>query len=387
MTVGSLGADRNWPVHRIVYGVLLGLATIALPVLVYSGVRALLDSRDGEVIDPVLDPALPGYRALVAPSPTLLAVHTDPSGELVGVALLAMAGEDTVGGASLLIPPATVASIPDLGDFTLRFIQAENGIESTHSLAEWILGIGIDEVAELDHDLWSQLIEPLGGLTLVNPDSLSGPDGLVFEAGEITLAPDEVGPYLAWLGPDENPLNRLLRQELVWRAWFEALRDAPDAAEFPGEQDRGLARFVPAIAAGSPRLMALPVMPVEIADGDPQFLPDDDAIAALVPEVVPFPAGARPGERPLVRLLDASGRSEVLAPAARQVALGGGQVVIIGNAEEFGAETTEVLISDEDFRPVAESVLEQLGVGSVQVIDYIEESVDVIVLIGLDYQA
>lgn len=385
--MGSLGADRNWPVHRIVYGVLLGLATIALPVLVYSGVRALLDSRDGEVIDPVLDPALPGYRALVAPSPTLLAVHTDPSGELVGVALLAMAGEDTVGGASLLIPPATVASIPDLGDFTLRFIQAENGIESTHSLAEWILGIGIDEVAELDHDLWSQLIEPLGGLTLVNPDSLSGPDGLVFEAGEITLAPDEVGPYLAWLGPDENPLNRLLRQELVWRAWFEALRDAPDAAEFPGEQDRGLARFVPAIAAGSPRLMALPVMPVEIADGDPQFLPDDDAIAALVSEVVPFPAGARPGERPLVRLLDASGRSEVLAPAARQVALGGGQVVIIGNAEEFGAETTEVLISDEDFRPVAESVLEQLGVGSVQVIDYIEESVDVIVLIGLDYQA
>lgn len=388
MTAGSLAPERIRSVHRIVHGVLLALAAIALPILTYTGVQALLDSRDGEVIDPILDPALPGYQALVAPSPTLLVVHTDTDGRLVGVAMLAMAGEEAEGGAVLLIPPATLATVPEFGAFTLEYIQNLNGVDTTRSLSEWILGIGVDDVVPVDHDTWAELVEPLGGLTLSNPDPLSGPDGVVFPAGEITLAPDQVGPYLAWLGPGENPLNRLLRQELVWQSWLDAVGEDGSAVVFPGEQDRGLARFVPAIASAAHRVAALPVTPAEVAEGEaPMFLPDDEAVAALVPELVPFPAGALPGQRPLVRLLDASGRFDALASAAREVALGGGQVVMIGNAEQFGATATEVLIADQAFRPIAESVAEQLGVGSVQVIDYIDDSVDVIVLIGLDYSS
>ena len=94
----------------------------------------------------------------------------------------------------LLIPPATLATVPEFGAFTLEYVQNLNGIDTTRSLSEWILGIGVDDVVSVDHETWSELVEPLGGLTLSNPDPLSGADGVVFPAGEITLAPDQVGP-------------------------------------------------------------------------------------------------------------------------------------------------------------------------------------------------
>jgi hypothetical protein len=376
-------------VHLVIYAALLSVAVIAVPILSYVGVRTLLDSRDGEVIDPILDPALPGYQALVSPSPTLAVLHTSDDGSLVGVAVLALSGEDVDGGSVLLVPPATIAAVPEFGDLTLEYVQSLNGTDTTFSLIEWILGLGIDDVVVLGHGTWAELVEPLGGLTLTNPDDLTGPDGAVrFPAGTLALAPDEVGPFLETLEAGENPLNRLLRQELVWSAWLKALADDPDAGRFGGEQDRGLARFVPTISAGQRRIVQLPVTapPTEPGAADPVvFVPDDEAIAELIPQVVPFPAGARPGDRPLVRVLDGSGRQAVIAPAVRQVAVGGGQVVMIGNADAFGVAETQLLVADEALVPFARSVAEALGVGSVQVVDYIDENAELIVVLGDDY--
>ena len=378
--------------HLIAYGIAFVLAFLAIPVLTIVGVQALLDSRDGEVINPVLDPELPGYQALVSPSPTLAVVHTDPGGTLVGAVMLALSGEDdaATGGSVLLVPPATLATVPDIGALTLEYVQNLNGTDSTHSLMEWVLGIGIDDVVEMSHGTWGDLVEPIGGLSLINPDDLHDDDGAVlFPSGELELAPDEVGPYLAILEPGENPLNRVLRQELVWDAWLESLAERPGDARFPGEQDQGLARFVPAIAAGTIRLETLPVT-VDGAAPSPDepvlFHPDDDAIASLVPEIVPFPAGARPGERPLVRVLDGSGRSEVIPVAVRQVAVAGGQVVMIGNTDEFGVATTEVRFADREFEPLARSVAETLGVGIVERVDHIDDNAELVIVLGEDYQ-
>ncbi|MFP3906741.1 MAG: LCP family protein [Acidimicrobiales bacterium] len=377
--------------HLVVYGVSFALAVIAIPVLSIVGVQALLDSRDGEIIDPVLDPTRPGYQALVSPSPTLAVLHLDPDGSLVGVAMLALAGEDDddAGGSALLMAPSTVASVPDLGDLTLEYIQSINGTESTWSLMEWVLGIGIDEVTEIGHDTWAEAVEPLGGLTITNPDALSAEDGeLTFEAGEVTLAPEEVGPYLSVLAPGENPLNRVLRQELVWNAWLQALADEPDAARFAGEQDRGLARFAPTIAAGPHRVETLPVTTEGVVPepGEPALLlPDDDAIAELVPELVPFPAGARPGDRPLVRVLDGSARPELLPVVVRDVAIAGGQVVLIGNTDEFGVAETTIRYDDPELEGFARSVVETLGVGNVVEVDHIDDNAELVIVLGDDY--
>jgi hypothetical protein len=376
-------------VHLAVYGALLALATVSVPVLSVVGVRTLLDSRDGEVIDPVLDPTAPGYQALVSPSPTMVAIHTDPDGVLVGVVVLALAGDDVPGGSTLLIPPATLASVPTFGDLTLEYVQTVNGTDTTVSLTEWVLSMAIDEVVEMDHQTWADLIEPLGGLTITNPDTLTDPEGVIrFPAGEITLAPADVGPYLATLEPGENPLNRVLRQELVWTAWYSALRRAPDSVRFGGELDRGLARFVPTIASGPGRLVTLPLV---AASGPPApgeatvFIPNDEAITALIPVIVPFPAGARPGDRPLVRVLDGSGRIEIITPAVRRVAIGGGQVVMVGNADAFDVAETQLLFADPALGDFARSVADALGVGSVQVIDYIDENAELIVVLGTDF--
>ena len=383
---GPPPADRRN--HLLVYGLLLTIAMIAVPVLTYTGLRALLDSRDGEVIDPQLDPSQPGYQALVSPSPTLAVVHVGPEGELVGVAMLALAGQDDRGGSVLLVPPATVASVPEFGDLTLEYVQHANGTDTTVSLTEWILRTGIDEIVEVDHDDWAEMTRPFGGLTLTNPDELRSPDGeVVFPAGRRTLLPEEIGPYLAFLESDETALNQILRQELVWDALLRAVAAEPDTASFAGEQDRGLARFVPGLAAGTRRIAALPVTvdQVPTLEGPAAFYPDEQAIAALIPRLVPFPAGGRPGDRPLVRVLDGSQRPEVLTPAVRLVARAGGQVVMIGNADEFGVEATRLLVADDALIGLAESVAAELGVGSVQRIDYIDENAELIVVLGADF--
>jgi hypothetical protein len=384
---GPVAALRPPRVHLVVYGCLFALAVLAVPALTVVGVRALLDSRDGEVIDPVTDPALPGFQALTAPSPTLGVVHLDDDGRLVGVAVLALAGEDRAGGSVLLVPPKTLVEVPDYGEFTIEYIQALNGSEASLEFVEYVLALGVDELAEVRHADWAALVEPLGSLRVANPDAITGPDGdVLFEAGEIDLAPEQVGPFLAVVEPGESPLNSLLRQELVWEAYLTAVAEHGEV-EFLGEQDRGLARFVPGIAGGAHRVEQVPLVPPSLVDdrGEPVFEIDDEATARLIPRLVPFPAGARPGDRPLVRVLDGSGRQEVIAPATRQVAVAGGQVVMIGNADEFGVATTQLLIGDPALADFARSVAEVLGVGSVQEIDYIDENAELIVVLGADY--
>jgi hypothetical protein len=377
-------------VHLVIYGLAFALAALAVPVLSMVGVQALLDSRDGEVIDPVLDPTAPGYQALVSPSPTMVVVHNDPDGRLVGVAVLGLAGdsEDATGGSVMLLPPSTIVSMPDLGDLTLEYVQHVNGTESTHHLTEWVLGMGSYEMAEITDGGWADLVAPVGSITVTNPDEVTASDGTQFPVGQLNLAPEQVGPYLSALDPGENPLNRLLRQELVWSAWLRALGEQPDAA-FGGEQDRGLARFAPAIANGVRRIEVLPIAGA-VEPGDPDgtllFTPDDDAIAELIPEIIPFPAGARPGQRPLVRLLDGSERADLLPVATRQVAIAGGQVVMLGNADEFGRSNTVVRFAEPELEAFARAVAAELGVGTLESIEHIDDNAELVIVLGTDYQ-
>ena len=60
------------------------------------------------------------------------------------------------------------------------------------------------------------------------PDALIQVDGtaenrVVFEPGTVSLEPDQVGTYLSWRNPDEQPLNRVVRQEDFWRSWVDTV--------------------------------------------------------------------------------------------------------------------------------------------------------------------
>src|SRR5690606_12750283 len=84
-------AERRRRMTGAAYAVAVGVLALSIPVLGYLGARTILDSSDGEVVDPILDPTEPGYRALIQPSPTMLLVHEDPNGDVVGAAVLALA--------------------------------------------------------------------------------------------------------------------------------------------------------------------------------------------------------------------------------------------------------------------------------------------------------
>ena len=381
---------RQARVRRILTGAFLAavaLCAASIPVLGYIGVRAVLDSSDGEIRDPVLDPDEPGYQALVPASPTLLVLQTDDTGGLVGAALLALADERDVGGSVLLIPTLTLADLPDIGRLPIEAAFAFNGPEAAKATAARALQLGIDEVVVVGAAEWADILAPAGSLPVTNPDVLRGTDGVVFPAGELELAPTDVPRFAAFVGEDENRLNRLLRQELVWRSWLELLESDPAAAAFPGEQERGLARFVTGIVSGGWRIETLPV----VADGgaaDPTgasgYEPDREAVDRLVPQLVPFPTGSAIGERPRVRVLAGTPDRSVLDPAIRRTIEGGAHVVLLGNADRLDYEVSEILYFDPAMRDEAESVAEALGFGTVIRVEEIDDSADITVVLGAD---
>lgn len=367
------------------YVAALAVLGLMVPVLGWVGVRAILDSSDGQVVDPQLDPEEPGYQALVSPSPTLLLAQLDEEGTLAGVAVLGLADEASEGGGVLLVPPATVGDVPDIGELPLDAAYAFSGLDALRATAEFALGIGIDEAVVVDAADWAAVLELTGPLRLTNPDALRAEDGTVaFPSGAIELAPADVPRYAALLRPDETRLNRLLRQELVWRAWLDALSDASGEVAFPGEEGRGLARFLPAIAAGQARIEPLPVQQVEGDDGSELFEVDPDALGRVLPEIIPFPASNGERSRPLVRILAGSGPGAGTAEVAGGVVRAGGQVVIVGNADRFDYDETLITYWDPSHRESAEAVAETLGFGTVAQVDEVDESADIVVVIGRD---
>jgi hypothetical protein len=133
------------------------------------------------------------------------------------------------------------------------------------------------------------------------------------------------------------------------------------------------------IAAGSSVVEILPVDPVD----DATMTLDVDAAEALVVEVVPFPAGARPGDRLRVRVLDRTGGAE-LDGIARAVARAGAEVVVVGNAGAFDDGPTEAVIADGSRDDAARRLLERLGTGTVTLSPGGDDSIDVTLLAGPD---
>lgn len=370
----------------VAYGVAVAALAVSIPVLGFVGVQAILGSSDGEVVDPVLDPSEPGYRALIQPSPTMLLIHENDEGAMVGGAVLSLAGAEGGGGSVVVYPPSLVGEIPDIGDLSIAVANDFNGDEAALAAAEWTLHVDIPEVVALSHDELAEFYAATGPLTIQNPDTVRLDDGTTFPAGPLELQPDEIPRYTAHLGDEESQLNRLLRQQLVWEAWIDQIA-ASGATSFPGEQDSGLARFLGGIVEGTHRVENLP-LDADSAQPDVgevvELRLDEERWAQLLPDLVPFPAGAVEGDRYVVRVLAGTEDDSTVRPAARRIVTAGGQINMIGNADEFGHETTEVIYYDPAHRSDAEAVADALGFGTVTLVDEIDDSADVIVVLGAD---
>ena len=112
---------------------------------------------------------------------------------------------------------------------------------------------------------------------------------------------------------------------------------------------------------------------------------DVPAIGELVNEVIPFPISVSGGSLPSVRLLNGVGELDLTKTAARALSRAGAQITLIGNAAEFGWETTRIAYHDTGFAPHAQVYRDALGTGSVIAEEQPGASIDITVTFGADF--
>lgn len=358
-----------------------------VPFFVWYAADAIVTSTDGTITQRITDPAAAGYEVAVVASPSYLVLGLDPEGELDHVALMSVAANDE-GGTVLLLPAETLVE-PNLRLLDVHRADGEDGVRRA---ASQLLQIGIDAMSVLDEESWRTLLEPVGPVPVEITEDLvrPAPDGsggteIRWRAGSTTVAPEEVSTFLGWVNRGEDRFNRLRRQEAFWTAWLAAVAASDDPGVVPGEIDAGIGRFVRG-AAVDPVVITPSATAVDIGRG-PAFELDVEELRDTAVAMVPFPLPPEDSDRPRVRLLDGAGGLDVAANYGAALVRAGAQIVIIGNAQRFGGESTVVVYHDERFAEDAAALADAVGTNEVYLEDLEEPVVDITVIIGEDQRA
>ena len=360
---------------RFAYPAVVVVAGIAVLALAREGGRAVLNKRVDQVEERVvLAPDEPGYLEFVGATPTLLSLHTHDGG-LTGVAFMARTGIDAGGGVVLLpadllvVPPGGTAEQGEL----LSDAYARGGAQAVQQLAETMFGIGFDEVIEVSTEWLAYSMGPAEPLPYLLLDDLAepGPDGeqrVVFEAGRSELSAADAASVYALRNPDEPDVNRVQRQRAMWESWLGVIGRADDAASAAPPLESGLSKFLRALTGGT---VLVEVVPLQSFASDPasplRHVLGDEGRSWLrdrALELVPWPRQPESFLRPRVQLLDGTGDPSVRDALADDVIEAGGVITVIGNAAEFGVETTHFAYHREDLvtDPFTNSIAIRLGV-------------------------
>jgi hypothetical protein len=370
------------------------LAVVALVVLAFTGFQRVLNSHDGRLADAAPGPLDPNFEGNVTPTQVASVFLLDASGAVSSVLALSLTSPKV--GATLLIPPATVVN-----DFvgpaaaaagaettttapgttrpsTIAAMYKQHSPGDANQAVADLLGTSFTESITLSHDKMVQLLQPASPLTIDNPDNVdvvvNGQKTHKFKKGKLTLGAADAVSYLETSDPAESDNARMVRQGLLWDAWFGAVAKSTDPNVVPGETTSGIGRYVRTIAPLQHRIETLPSIPVHTAAGE-QFSPKPAAINSEVALMIPYPTSANPGDRIRVRLLD--GAAAVIVP-------GNVEIVIIGNADSFDKASTQVVSALPELHDKAQAVQQALRVGTVVDAQTPSDAQDVTVIIGKD---
>ena len=158
--------------------------------------------------------------------------YTAETGQRSDIIMLARVDMEAETVRVLSIPRDLYVEIPGYAPFKIN--DAYNrGIESTPQpdwrngarvAAETIthnFGIELDGVALTDFEVFPQVIDAIGGVTVMNPYDVAG-GNYTFPSGELTLD-GEAATYFSRLRPDGDG-GRVMRQHLVLEAMLERLK-------------------------------------------------------------------------------------------------------------------------------------------------------------------
>jgi len=346
-------------------------AAAAVFLLWRAGTKAVLDSADGQLVEVVTDPTLPGFEAFVNPTPTLLLAHTEDQ-KLVGITVMARTALDRGGNMAVLSPDMLVATDASPGQTAVLLGQAysSGGIDMLQTLVEGIFGFGFTEVLEIDTPTLGNLMK------LVEPIPFRLADDLVVRDGSggvetwLTHGVKELDGAVAaqvygFHNPGEFDVNRVERQLAMWRTWISRISAAPDiqAATLPFRT--GLSPYLRAFATGT---FDIATPPVDAVQMDPESLPlyvtgdaGDAWIAQKTIDMVPLPISTGKVHRPSVRLLDGTGNSDNRLAVRQELVADGAVISVIGNAQVFGVTATTVSYHSPQSEADASSIATALG--------------------------
>lgn len=363
-----------------VYASALVVIALAATALAYVGVRTVRESRDGRAVSSITDPALPGFEALLAPTPTLAILHGEGD-ELVSAAVVTLNSGD-LGGSVIVVPPAAKTSAQS-GAVSVAYatqVGPTDTLRDAVAPLQTVLEIGISESVVVDDARWAALVAPVAPLALDNPDSVGD-----FPAGPISLEAADVGTYLAARGDGESELGQAFRQQLFFEAWADAVAAADDpVAAVPGEVDSGIGRFMRGLAAGPRTTATVPLVESNLITGGTRLDVDIEAWDALLPTLVPFPTASAPGLRVRVRLLDGTGDPDHVLRVAPTLVPAAAEVVVVGNADAFDYQATEIRYHVPEVAASAKALRDALGTGRVVEDPRQTDAFDVTIVLGTD---
>ena len=320
---------------------------------------------------------------VVSAVPPVLLAQRDASGR--ASTLLVLAPAPAGGGTVVLIPPGTMAEVPSIGLEPIS-LSLEQGGPALQATVENLLGTELATTSVLDDNALAGLLTPVGPLTVDVPQRVEEVDGtgrvqVVFEAGEVQVAPADAGRFLSVKGRATD-LVRLARHQRFLEAWVEAVRARPDAA--PVEPPE-LAKAFDALIAGDVRTQVLPVESFGTAGAEGElYKVRENELVELVASV--FPGAAAAGPRPRVQILNGTG-AVGLADSVRNKLGASFDVRLTGNAGSFDHASTEVVYYDRSKEGMARRVRDALGVGTLVFSRNPLDVVDVTIIVGRDFKS
>lgn len=337
---------------------------------VRKGLEALVPSAPG-------DPAPP-------PSSLLLVWPTADDG---GATIVLLGVPGATRGSALLVPSGTQVEVPSFGSRTLGAAFREGGAGTLVLAVENALGVDVGEVVALDAATLAALWSPVAPLDVRLRDRIDV-GGRSYPTSGVQLSAEDAAQLATTRSSEGSDLDHLVVVHALLEGWFARLDQGTTEAglvDRAGLDEAVAARAAHVIDALSSRHVTYDTLNVESlgVPGEERYrLADDVAeeVAGLFPGLV-----FTTEERIRVEILNGTGEAGLASEAARRLVPAGAEVVLTGNADQFGVEDTLVVLHRAELEPAARRLVDVLGVGKIRMAQKPLGVADATVVIGADF--
>jgi hypothetical protein len=346
---------------------LLAIVAIWSTFLLVDGFSSVLKSEEGATREAITDPLEEGFEAFVEQTWAELVITEDESGDLVQVAVIAIADRQSGGGTILLLPPEL--KIDQCQDVcTLNDQYSKSGLELVRNSVSELLETEFSNSTTLTSERWETLIEPIGAVVV----SAAG-------TGEIqTVSKLEVFDFIS---REENGsfLSRQKVQGDFWRSWISALQESGDIDASLPLMRIPVVELISALAKSS--FTVVDNLWNDLGDG-PETNPD--LLSGVMYDMFPFPAATENDKRATVRLLNGTDDLSLITMTQELLRENGANVTVIGNFRSFNVIQTRVIYKDIETQIEAERLAAAIGAHVIQD-ELVSPVADLTVLIGRDF--